>query len=327
MDTLSHIEATRGLRIAVMGAGAVGGYLGALLAQAGNPVVLIARGEHLRALQSNGLQVRSARGDFTVPVEATDQTTDAGPVDLVLFTAKTYHNDEAIPLVRPLLGDGTTVLTIQNGVDSWEQLQTGLGTGNILPGAIYIEAKVEAPGIIRQQGNVHRLVFGEADGSMSTRALAIAEMLRTAGMPTEVSSDVIKVLWTKWLFIATLGGVTTASRIGLAELLATPASRQLVVQVMREIEAVGRKQGIHLDGDVVEKTLQLMDTDARLMKASMHKDLEAGRPLELDALNGAVVRLGRELGVPTPANEAIYGLLKAHDLKNRGLLESPQSLR
>ena len=303
-----------------MGAGAVGGYLGGLLAHAGNPVVLIDLGEHLRAIQANGLQIRSERGDFTVAVEATDQTTDVGPVDLVLFTVKTYDNEEAIPLIRPLIGNNTAVLTLQNGVDSWEQLQAGLGMGNVLPGAMYLEAKVEAPGIVRQQGNVYRLVFGEADGSLSTRALAIGELFRTAGMPTEVSTDVLKVLWTKWLFIATLAGVTAASRASLAELLATPASRQLVVQAMREIEALGRKRGINLDDDVVEQTLRYMDTEARFLKASMHTDLENERPMELEALNGAVVRLGREVGIPTPANETIYALLKAHDLKHRGLL-------
>ena len=312
-----NIETAPDFRVAVMGAGAVGGYLGGLLARAGNPVILIDLGEHLHAIQANGLQIRSQRGDFTVAVDATDQTTDVGPVDLVLFTVKTYHNEEAIPLVRPLMGDGTAVLTLQNGVDSWEQLQAALGRGKVLPGAMYLEAKVEAPGIVSQQGNVYRLVFGEADGSTSARAQAIAEMFRRAGMPTEVSSDVLRVLWTKWLFIATLAGVTTSSRASLAELLATPASRQLVVQVMREVEAVGRRRWINLDRDVVKQTLRYMDTEARFLKASMHTDLENGRPLELEALNGAVVRLGKELAIPTPANEVIYALLKPHDLKHR----------
>ena len=312
---------TPGLRVAVMGAGAVGGYLGGLLARAGNAVTLIARGEHLRVIQTNGLRVRSQEVDFVVPVEAIDRTDSVGPVDLVLFTVKTYHNEEAIPLMRPLMGDGTTVLSLQNGAESWEQLQISLGTGCVLPGAIYLEVKVEAPGIVRQQGSVYRMVFGEVDGSESARCRAIAEMFRAAGMPTEVATDVLKVLWTKWLFISTLAGVTTASRSGLAELLAVPASRDLVVQVMREIEAVGRKRGINLDEDVVEQTLRYMETQARFLKASMHTDLENGRPLELEALNGAVVRIGRELGVPTPANEVIYGLLKTHELKHRGLLQ------
>ncbi|MEE8442576.1 MAG: 2-dehydropantoate 2-reductase [Dehalococcoidia bacterium] len=317
----SNIEPASKLRVAVMGAGAVGGYLGGLLARDGNSVTLIARGEHLRALQAKGLEVHSQRGDFTAPVTATDRPADVGPVDLVLFTVKTYHNEEAIPQMGPLVGDGTVVLTLQNGVDSWEQLQNGLGAGKVLPGAIYVEVKVTAPGVVQQQGNVYRLVFGETDGSQSSRVLAIAELFRAAGMPTEVSSDVLKVLWTKWLFIAALAGATTAGRASMAELLAVPASRDLVVRVMREIEAVGRKRGINLDGDVVDHALRYMDTEARSLKASMHTDMENGRPMELEALNGAVVRLGRDAGVPTPANEAIYGLLKIHDLKHRGLLK------
>ncbi len=301
------------VRVAVLGAGAVGGYLGGLLAHAGNDVTLIARGEQLRAIQSHGLQVHSERGDFTVQVRAIERTDGIGPVDLVLFTVKTYQTEGAVPLLQPLLGDGTTVLTLQNGAGSWEQLQGSLEAGRVLPGAIYIEASVEAPGVVRQQGSVYRLVFGEPDGSVSRRAQKIAAMFQDAGMPTEVSTDMLKVLWTKWLFIATLAGVTSASRSTIAEVLALPDSGKLVVDVMREIEAVGRKRGINLDPDVVEQTLSYMDNEASSLKASMQTDLENGRPLELEALNGAVVRLGREAGVPTPANETIYGLLKVHD--------------
>ncbi len=303
------------MSVAVLGAGAVGGYLGGLLAHAGNDVTLIARGEHLRAIQSNGLRVHSERGDFTVQVRATERTDGVEQVDLVLFTVKTYQTQEAVPLLQPLLGDRTTVLTLQNGAGSWEQLQGSLEGGRVLPGAIYIEASVEAPGVVRQQGSVYRLVFGEADGSVSGRVQKIAAMFQDAGMPPEVSTDVLKVLWTKWLFIATLAGVTSASHSTIAELLALPASRKLVVDVMREIEAVGRKRGVNLDPDVVEQTLSYMDNEARSLKASMQIDLENGRPLELEALNGEVVRLGREVGVPTPANETIYGLLKVHDLR------------
>ncbi len=305
-----------------MGAGAVGGYLGALLARAGHPVTLIARGDHLRAIRSRGLQVHSELGDFSVRTEATDQPTDVGPVDLVLFTVKTYHNEDAIPQVRPLVSDETTVLALQNGATTWEEVRDGLGVGHVLPGAVYIEAKIEGPGAVRQQGNIRRLVFGEANGSNSNRASVIADMFQQAGMPVEVSGDVLKALWTKWLFIATLAGVTATSRAGLAELLSTDGGRELVVQVLREIEAVGRKRGVNLDGDVVEQTRRYMDNEARYLKASMHTDLELGRPLELEALNGAVVRLGREVGVPTPANETIYRLLKVHDLKHRGLLSA-----
>ena len=299
-------------RIAVMGAGAVGGYLGGMLARAGADVALVARGPHLQAVRRLGLTVRGEAGEFRVRPRATDSPQEVGPVDLVLFTVKTYQNGEAIPLCRPLVGPDTTVLSLQNGVLSWEELQAGLVVGHVLPGAVYIEAQVEAPGVVRQQGGVCRVVLGEAGGPAGRRGEAAAALLRGAGVPTELSDDVVSALWSKWLFVSALAGVTTAGRLSMAEVMAVPESRELVVRVMREIEAVGRKRGVALADDVVERTLAYMDAEASSMKASMQTDLENGRPLELEALTGAVVRLGRAAGVPTPANEAIYGLLKPH---------------
>ena len=323
MTSASKSKPTR-LRVAVMGAGAVGGYLGGILARAGHSVALIDRGAHLRAIQSNGLRVQAENSDFIVRVPATDNPAEIGPVDLVVHAVKTYHNPEAIPMMRPLVNEGTTVLTIQNGVDSWEQLNAGLGHSHVLPGAIYIETRVEAPGVVRRQGNVYRLVLGEADGPVTPPTKAIAQAFQAASLPTEVATDIHKVLWTKWLFIATLAGVTTAAHAGIAEVLAVPASRELVIQVMREIEAVGRKRGIDLDKDVVDKTLRYMENEARSLKASMQTDMEAGRPMELEALTGTVVRLGRESGVPTLANDTIYRLLKPHELKRQPLPRSEQ---
>ena len=304
------------MRIAVMGAGAVGGYLGALLARAGHEVSLIARGQHLQAIRDSGLQVRSEQGEFTAQVRATDQPSEVGPVDLVIHAVKTYHNPEAVPLLRPLLEGKTTVLCVQNGVDSWEQAQQALPPNTVLPGAVYIEASVVEPGTVQQQGNVRRLVFGEADGSSTPRVQAIASAMQGAGMPTEISNDITSVLWSKWLFITALAGTTCAAHTGLADLLAVPESRLLVVEVLREIYSLGRKLGVNLDSDVVEKTLHYMETEASSLKASMQKDMELGRPMELDALTGAVVRLGKEAGISTPANEAIYALLKPHALRN-----------
>ncbi|MCL0044157.1 ketopantoate reductase family protein [Dehalococcoidia bacterium] len=303
---------TRKLRVAVMGAGAVGSYLGGILACSGNHVTLIARGEHLHAIRDRGLQVYSQHGDFVVRIEAADNPADVGPVDLVLFTVKTYHNEDAIPLMLPLIGGDTRILTLQNGVESWEQLQSYVGIDCVLPGAIYIEVKRETPGVVCQLGSVYRMVFGEPNGGLTTSTVEIREMFVAAGMPTEISDVIIKALWTKWLFISTLAGVTSASRANLSALLETPQSRQLIVQVMTEIEEIGRKQMVALDEDVVARTFLYMEAEAAALKASMFSDLESGRPLELEALTGAIVRMGRRVGVPTPANEVIYGLLKPH---------------
>ena len=310
------------MRIAVMGAGAVGGYLGALLARAGHEVSLIARGRHLQAIQGSGLQVRSEDGNFTSRVQATARPSEIGPVDLVIHAVKTYHNSEAVPMLHPLLGENTTVLCVQNGVDSWEQVQQTLPPNAVLPGAVYIEASVVEPGVVQQQGNVRRLVFGEADGSTTPRIQAIASAMQSAGMPTEISTDITSILWSKWLFITALAGTTCAAHTGLADLLAVPESRLLVVQVLREIDSLGRKLGVNLDSDIVNKTLNYMETEASSLKASMQKDMESGRPMELEALTGAVVRLGKEAKISTPANEAIYALLKPHALRNSGMLTS-----
>ena len=308
MNRASHDQP----RIAVMGAGAVGGYLGGLLARAGNSVVLIVRGDHLRAIQRHGLRVQSPVGDFTVFPQVTDQPAGVGQVDLVLYAVKTYQNRDAIPQTRPLVGPNTTVLSLQNGVESWEELRSGLDAGHVLPAAIYIEASIRAPGVIRQQGNLRRLVLGEPDGAPSPRVEAVAALLGAAGMPTVASEEILGEVWSKWLFITALAGVTTARRISMAEALAAQESRALLVGVMREAEAVARRNGIALAEDIVERTLGYMEAEAASLKASMQTDLERGRPLELEAFNGAVIRLGQACGVPTPANQEVYTLLKPY---------------
>ena len=310
---------TDSFRVAVMGAGAVGGFVGGLLAQSGVPVTLIARGDHLRAIQTNGLRIKGQIGDFIVPIDATDDPSKLRPVDLILFTVKTYHNSDATRQLLEMVDGSATILTLQNGANTWEELSNSFGTGRVLPGAMYIEAKLGAPGVVEQQGNVYRIVLGEPDGTISSRVQAIGHILNRAGIPTQISSDVLKILWTKWIFIVALAGLTSASRAPMADLLKIDASRELARQIMEEVEAVGRKRGINLDSNVVDQTFAYMDAEAESLEASMYTDLLNGRPLELDALNGAVSRLGRELGVATPVNDTIYGLLKVHDINGRRL--------
>ena len=300
------------MRIAVMGAGGIGGYFGGLLAHSGNEVTLIARGPHLEAIRANGLTVRGQREEFSLRVEATDDPTDVGPVELVLHTVKTYQNAGAVPSLRPMVSEDTTVLALQNGVEAHEELAQAVGSEAVLLGAAYIEAQIESPGVIRQRGEIMRIVFGEADGQRTPRAERILDTLQAVGIPTELSPDVEKVLWTKFLFISTLAGVTSAARAPLSLLLAHPESRETVLTAMREVEAVAGARGVNLDPDVVDTTLDYMETSAKDLHASMHTDLELGRPLELESLNGAVVRLGRQAGVPTPVNGLLYSILAVH---------------
>ena len=300
------------MRIAIVGAGAVGGYFGGLLARADNEVTLLARGQHLDAIRRNGLEVRSSKGNFTVPVHATDDPADAGPVDLAILAVKTYQNAAAIPFMTPLMGDATSVLTLQNGVEAYKEVGSAYGTEHVLPGAAYIETHVAAPGVVEQVGDVVRIVFGEVDGSTTRRAQDILDTFKAAGINTELADNVLKALWTKFIFIATLAGVTSTSRASMAPLLADSESRKMVLACLREIEAVGRAERVALDDDVVEKIMAYMESTAKDLHASMHTDLEQGRPLELEALNGSVVRLGREHGVPTPVNDILYSLLIVH---------------
>ena len=300
------------MRIAVVGAGATGGYLGGKLAKAGHDVAVVDVGAQLAAIREHGLRIKSHWGDFTVKVEATDDSGDVGPVDLVLLAIKTYHNGIVLPKLQPMLGEDTTLVTLQNGVDNVETVGQHVGRERVVHGAFYIETTMEEPGLIRQQGEVVKVVIGEADGSESPRIRTIAEALNAAGIETQVTLDIQKELWTKFLFVVTLAGVTSACRALLKDIFHIPEVRELTLQVMREIEAVARARGVALDDDVVEQAMGFFESEVQDLMASMHTDLEHGRPMELEALTGAVVRLGKESSVPTPANTFIYTVLKAH---------------
>ncbi len=298
------------MRIAVMGAGSTGGYFGGMLARAGNDVSLIARGAHLEAIRANGLRVVRDDEEFTVHCPATDDPTTIGPVDLVLLNVKTYQNEQAIIGMSPLIGTDTSVLCLQNGIDSYQDAARALGDDKVLPGAAYIEAERLAPGVVRQAGNVVRIVFGEVDGSESSRCRAILENLTAAGIPGELSTDIRAGLWSKFLFIATMAGVTSVARQTLSELMPRPEWREVVLGCLREIEAVGRANGVNLAPEIYNETVSYIDNNLADLRASMHSDVMAGRPLELEALNGAVVRAGRAARVPTPINDVIYAMLK-----------------
>lgn len=300
------------MHIAVMGAGGIGGYFGGLLARAGNDVSLIARGKHLEAIRKNGLEVHGSKERFKVTVAATDNPKDVGPVELIILGVKTYQNDQAIPALKPMVGEGTALLTLQNGVDGYQELARAVGDRKVLPGAAYIESQIASPGIIQQSGDVVRIVFGEIGGEQTARAQRILETFEKAQIDTEISSDVTKTLWTKFLFISTLAGVTSATRAPMSRLLQYPETRETILSVMREIEALGKAKEIRFDPDVVEKTMEYMETSAKDLQASMHTDLELGKPLELEALNGAAVRMGKELGIPTPVNHFLYTILLPH---------------
>lgn len=298
------------MRIAVMGAGSTGGFFGGMLARAGNDVSLIARGAHLEAIRSGGLRVVRDDEEFTVHCQATNDPSEVGPVDLTLLCVKTYQSAEAIPLMRPLTGPDTTVLCLQNGVDSYLRAAEELGESTVLPGAAFIEAGMLGPGAVKQTGSLVRIILGETGGTESPRCLAIRDAFLSSGVPAEVLPDIRAGLWEKFIFIATMAGVTSMARATLAELMPQPHWRNVVVACLTEIDAVGRASGVNLPPDIVADTVSSIEEHLADLQASMHTDLMAGRPLELDALNGAVARLGREAGAATPVNDVIYAMLK-----------------
>ena len=300
------------MRIAVMGAGSTGGYFGGMLSRGGYDVSLVARGAQLEAIRANGLLVVRDDDEFTVQCLATDDPAKIGPVDLVLLCVKTYQNETAIPLMVPLVGADTTVLCLQNGVDSYLTATEILGGQAVLPGAAFIEASRLGPGIVRQTGSLVRVIFGETDGLETSRCLAIREAFIDSGIPAEVLPDIGVGQWEKFLFIATKAGITSMARATLAELMPQPHSRKVVHACLTEIDTVARANGVDLPPDIVPRTINYIEEHLADLQASMHHDLVAGRPLELDALNGAVVRAGLDSGVPTPINDIIYAMLKTY---------------
>ena len=298
------------MRIAIMGAGGVGGCLGGLLGKAGNDVWLIVRGEHLEAIRANGLKLVRPDTEFVVQVNATDNPAEVGPVDLVLFTVKTYQNRHVITTLKPLMGHETSVITLQNGVESHEQLGAVLGPSNILPGAYWASSHILSPGVIGEDVPA-QISFGEIDDTDSLRSPDIRKVFRDAGIKTEISLDPLQVLWEKFIVLSALAGITSAAQTRPKELLKYPDARTMFCTAMEESLAVGLAKGINLPDNLVQDSLKYIESLPDFQN-SMHGDYEAGRATELEALSGAVIRLGKQIGVKTPVHEFLYSVLLPH---------------
>ncbi len=300
------------MRIAVLGSGGIGGYYGALLARAGEDVRFIARGAHLEAMQRRGVTLRTAAGESTVPVTAVADTRSVDPVDVVLFCVKSYDTEAAARSLPPLMAPETAVLTFQNGLDTAEALAAVAGAEAVLAGAVYVALQLVAPGVILRTGGEGRIVFGELRGAVTERARRIASAFQRSGIPHEVSTDIQRVLWEKFLFIAGVGGVTALARAGIGPLLASPAGRTLLTASCAEIVGVAEATGAPLRRDAVNAVMEQAATLPPQWRSSMARDLEEGRRLEVEALSGAVVRRGLRHGVPTPVHQAIAACLSIH---------------
>ena len=306
------------MKILIMGTGAIGGCYGGLLARSGEDVVLLARTANLRAIRERGLRVDSETfGDFTVQPEAVDTLDGTWTADLVLFCVKGYHNEQAMSDVLPAVGEGTTVLTLQNGIGSGEQLANHFGAEKVLLGAAYIDAERIEPGVFAQRGSPPRIVLGEENGELSERAQAIADVLRRANIETEVSPNVLTALWSKLVYICALSGMSCITRASFSDVLETPETYSMTMQVMEEALKVGQASGVPLDDGLPESVMAGFLEEKGGLISSMHTDLMAGNPLEASLINGAVTRIGEEVGVPTPANSFISACLTIADNKAR----------
>lgn len=299
------------MRTAVMGAGGVGGYYGARLAAAGEEVHFIARGPHLAAIRERGLRVESERGDLHIhPANATDDPATIGPVDIVLFCTKLWDTESAGAAIRPLIGPETAVISAQNGIEAEETLGRILGPEHVMGGVSFIFAVIAEPGRILHSGPSHQLVFGEMDGAVSPRAEAFLAACQAAGFDVRLSEAIRCDLWEKFVYLVALSGVTCTTRSPIGPILADPDTRALFEGAIAEAAAVGRALGAPLPEDVVAERMAVADRLPPGVKSSMLNDLERGNRLELPWLSGAVVRLGREAGVPTPVHRFIEQALK-----------------
>ena len=297
------------MRIAIFGSGGVGGYFGARLAAAGEDVTFLARGAHLDAMQRDGLRITSPLGDLHLPkVQAADRAQAIGPVDVVLFTVKLYDVETAAATLAPLIGPNTVVITMQNGVDAMDMVARHVGVDHVAGGAAYIVAVIDKPGHIRHTV-AQQLVFGERDGRRSDRLVAFEEAGIRAGYQAKASSDVQADLWTKFVRLATWSGMTTVTRAPMGVVRGTPETYEMMMAAIQEVIAVGQAKGIHFPADLMDGTLALIKNFPHGSKSSMLEDLERGRRLELPWLSGAVVRIGREVGVPTPIHQFISTVL------------------
>ena len=302
------------MRIAVMGSGGVGGFVGGRLAHMGYDVSFIARGAHLAAMREHGLTIENEpQGNIHVPrVRATDDPVTIGIVDLVLIAVKLWDTDVAARAVQPLVGPHTAVLSLQNGVIKDDILRKAFGDAAVIGGVTYMATNISRPGVISQTGTMQRVIVGEYDGRRSARVEALHEALLRAGIQAEISDDIRRTLWEKYVFLVGLSGTTATMRSTLGPIRAHPRTRAFLHDVMKETVAVGRAHGVSLPEDYADQRLAFIDTLPPTMTSSMHNDLERGNRLEVAWLSGGVVQLGQPVGVPTPANRAVWDVLALH---------------
>lgn len=301
------------MKIAIMGAGGMGGWLGAKLSVAGNEVAFIARGAHLDALRTQGLTVSGADKLHVADVVATDRPDDIGPVDVILFCVKLYDTESAAKALAPLLGPESFVVTVQNGVESADRIARVIGDGRTLAGAAYFPANIAAPGEITYVGRIEgkpHIAFGEPGAGPSERAHGFAEKCRAAAIDAEVCDDTAAMIWEKFCLVSGTSAATALTRQTVGLIRSDPDTRWMLAEAIGEAARIGRRLGVALADDIESRTLAFIDHNPANGKSSQLVDLERGRRLELDGLSGAIIRLGKQVGIPTPIHGTVYAALK-----------------
>lgn len=302
------------MRIAIVGAGGVGGYFGARLQHAGADVGFVARGAHLEALRRDGLKVESPLGDIHLPrVQVTDTPGELGHADIVWLCVKLWDTEAAIRSMAPLVGPTTGIISFQNGVQKDDVLRRAFGDKAVMGGVGYIAANLDRPGVVKHTGTMQRLIFGEYDGSRSSRAEALLGACTRGGINAELSDDIRKAMWEKFVFLVGLSGSTSTMRETIGPIRSNLRARAFLHDLMRETVSVGRALGVGLPADYADRRLSFIDSLPEVMTSSMHHDLRAGKRLEVAWLSGGVAQLGATAGVPTPMNRAVWDILAIHE--------------
>ncbi len=308
------------MNIVIYGAGGVGGYFGARLVEAGNNVTFIARGKHLEAIQKNGLQLKSIKGDYLVyPAKATSEISEVKNIDLILICVKTWQLAEVSEKIKPALNSNTMVISLLNGAENASILCGIIDKKHVLGGLCKVISKIEDYGVINHISYEPTIVFGELDNKKSKRALILEQLFLNAGIKTILAEDIQKEIWTKFLFISTISAIGALTRATLGEMIAIPQIKKMMFQTAKEIESIALAKGVYLPEDTIEKQFQIIASQPFDATSSLQRDVLDGKPSELEAQNGTIVRMGKELGIPTPVNSFIYYCLLPQEKKARNL--------
>ncbi len=305
------------MRYVIMGSGGIGGYFGARLSQAGEDVWFVARGNHLAEMRKHGLRVNSTAGNFTVPPGTmTDDVASIGTADVVLFCVKSYDTESAARQLIPILRDGSLIIPLQNGVDNGDKIRKSISCGDVYGGVAYISTRITAPGEIMEVGGFQRIVFGPQLPAINAHANVVHQAFLRAGVKSQLQDDITRELWRKLIFIASMGSLTALSRLTHGEILANQGMVSLMFDAMREVQLVAWKLGVEVEPVDEPRVLEGLKRFSDDTRSSMYFDLAAGKPLEIEALNGTVVRLGEQLGIPTPIHRVIYSVLLPYHIKH-----------